>query len=45
MFLGVMLDEFLDYNVTAKYVSHSAGSVLGLLIAKSKKSSVLPYVV
>ena len=37
MYLGIMLDEFLDYNVTSKYVAQSAGRALGLRIAKLKK--------
>ena len=35
-YLGLMLDEFLDYEVTAKHVSTSAHRALGLLIAKDK---------
>lgn len=43
MYLGLMLHEFLDYNVTAKFVAQSAGRALGLLIAKFKNAGGLPY--
>ena len=33
-YLGLVLLEFLDYSVTAKYVSKSATRALGLLISK-----------
>jgi hypothetical protein len=33
-YLGLTLNDFLDYKVTAKFVSHTAGRALGLLIAK-----------
>ena len=35
-YLGLILTEFLDYNITAKMVARSAGHALGLLIAKMK---------
>ena len=43
MYLGIMLDEYLDYNVTSKCVAQSAGRALGLLIAKFKNAGGLPY--
>ncbi len=35
-YLGLIFTAFHDYNVTAKMVARSAGSALGLLIAKTK---------
>lgn len=35
-YLGLLLTEFLDYNVMAKMVAQSASRALGLLIAKCK---------
>ena len=35
-YLGLVLSEFLDYNVTAKAVAASANRALGLVIAKCK---------
>ena len=35
-YLGLIIDEFLDFNVTAKFVSQAAHRALGLLIAKDK---------
>lgn len=35
-YLGLVLNEFLDYNVTAKSVALSANRALGLVIAKCK---------
>jgi hypothetical protein len=43
MYLGIILDEFLDYNFTTKYVAQSAGCVLGLLIVKFKNAGDLHY--
>ena len=43
MYLGILLTEHLDYNLTAKCVAQSAGRALGLLIAKFKNSGGLPY--
>ena len=42
-YLGLILTEFLDYNVTAKVVAQSASRALGLLIAKSKCLGGLPF--
>ena len=36
-YLGVLLDEFLDSNKTAKLLADSAGRALGSLINKVKK--------
>ena len=38
-----MLNEFLDFNVTAKMVAQSASRALGLLIAKYKSAGGMPY--
>ena len=35
-YLGLVLNEFLDYNITAKSVALSANRALGLVIAKCK---------
>ena len=42
-YLGLILNEYLDYHVTAKAVSQSDGRALGLLIAKSKAYGGMPY--
>ena len=42
-YLGLALNEFLDYNVTAKAVAQSASRALGLLIAKFKSMGGMPY--
>ena len=35
-YLGIVINEYLDYNVTVKTVAQSASRALGLLIAKCK---------
>ncbi|XP_052217139.1 uncharacterized protein LOC127835010 [Dreissena polymorpha] len=42
-YLGLVLSEFLDYSVTAKYVAKSATRALGLLISKFKSLGGMPY--
>lgn len=42
-YLGVMLHENLDYNITAKTVAQSANRALGLLIARCKLIGGIPY--
>jgi len=42
-YLGLVLNEFLDFNVTAKMVAQSASRALGLLIAKYKSAGGMPY--
>ena len=42
-YLGIVINEYLDYNVTAKTVAQSAGRALGLLISKCKTMGGLPY--
>ncbi|MES9880789.1 MAG: reverse transcriptase family protein [Sedimenticola sp.] len=42
-YLGLVLSEHLDFNITAKTVAQSAGRALGLLIAKSKTLGGLQY--
>ncbi len=42
-YFGLILNEFLDYNITASIVATSAGRALGLLIAKYKAFGGLPY--
>jgi len=42
-YLGLVLNEFLDLDVTAKMVAQSASRALGLLIAKVKTIGGVPY--
>lgn len=42
-YLGLTLDQFLDYKVTAKAVAKAAHRALGVLIAKDKASGGMPY--
>jgi hypothetical protein len=42
-YLGLMLNEFLDFDLTAKSVAQSASRALGLLIAKAKQMGGMPY--
>ena len=43
VYLGLTINEFLDYNLTAKIVSQSASRALGLIIAKCNAIGGLPY--
>ena len=43
VYLGLVIYEHLDWNVTAKVVAQSANRALGLLIAKSKSLGGMPY--
>ena len=40
-YLGLLLTEFLDYDMMTKTVAKSAHRALGLLIAKSKKKNMV----
>ena len=42
-YLGVVLSEYLDYNIMVKCVAQSASRALGLLIAKCKAIGGVPY--
>ena len=42
-YLGLLLNEYLDLNVTAKMVAQSASRALGLLIAKVKLIGGVPH--
>ena len=42
-YLGLVINEFLDYKVTAEMVAKSASRALGVLIAKSKAHGGMPY--
>ena len=42
-YLGITLNEFLDFTITAKTVAQSAGRALGLLIAKYKCIGGMTY--
>ena len=37
-YLGLVISEHMDYNITAKFVAQAAGRALGLLIAKFKST-------
>lgn len=43
IYLGLTLDEFLNFNITASFVAQSASRALGLLIAKYKALGGMPY--
>ena len=43
VYLGLILHEFLDFNITAKYITKSANRALGLLIAEAKAAGGLPF--
>ena len=43
VYLGLFLNEFLDYSFTASYIAKAAGRALGLLIAKVKAAGGLPF--
>ena len=42
-YLGLVLNEFLGYNITCKIIAQSANRTLGVLIAKSKAYGGMPY--
>ncbi len=42
-YLGLILTEFLDYQITASIVARSAGRALGLVIVRYKAFGGLPY--
>ncbi len=42
-YLGLIFNEHLDYQITAKMVVQSASQTLGLVIAKSKAYGGMPY--
>ena len=42
-YLGLVLNEFLDFSMTAKLVAQSASRAFGLLIAKCKSAGEMPY--
>ena len=42
-YLSLVLNEFLDFRITAKVVSQSASRALGLLISKDKAFGGMPY--
>ena len=42
-YLGLILHEHLDFNITAKFVAQSASRALGLVIAKAKAYGGFPY--
>ena len=43
VYLGLGLDEYFNYNVTASFVAQSASRALGLLISKYKTVGGMPY--
>ena len=42
-YLGLIIDEFLDYNVTVKHISKHASRALGSIIAKYKSLGGLSF--
>ena len=42
-YLGIVLNEFLDFSVTARVVADAAHRALGLLISKDKIQGGMPY--
>ncbi|MEW8548427.1 MAG: hypothetical protein AB2693_33410 [Candidatus Thiodiazotropha sp.] len=42
-YLGLVLEEHMNYDVTAKAVAKAASHALGLVISKSKSAGGLPY--
>lgn len=42
-YLGLLLSEHLDFDLTAKHVAQSASRALGLLISKCKLAGGLPF--
>ena len=42
-YLGLVIDKFLDYTVTAKYIAQLATRALELLISKFKVLGGMPY--
>lgn len=42
-YLGLIINEFLDYNVSVKHIANQAGRALGSIIAKSKSLGGLPF--
>ena len=42
-YLGLLLNEYLDFSVTAKAIAKSASRALGWVIAKAKSFGRLPY--
>lgn len=43
VYLGLVLTEHLNYNITAKFVSQAASRALGVLIAKFKVLGGMPH--
>ena len=44
-YLGLVLDEFLNFEIKAKVVANSASRALGLVISRFKIAAGLPYMV
>ena len=42
-YLGIVLNEFLDFSVTARMVADAAHRAFGLLISKDKIQGGMPY--
>ena len=42
-YLGIVLNEFLDFSVTARVVADTADRALGFLISKDKIQGGMPY--
>ena len=42
-YLGILLNDTLDYDITGKYISQSATRALGLLISKFRAAGGMPF--
>ncbi len=42
-YLGLVLTQFMDLNITVKYVAPAAQRALGVLVAKGKSQGGLPF--
>ena len=42
-YLGILLNDTLDYDITAKYITQSATRALGLLISKFRAAGGMPF--
>ncbi len=42
-YLGLVLTQFMDLNITVRYVAQAAQRALGVLVAKIKSQGCLPF--
>jgi hypothetical protein len=43
LYVGLVITEFMNWNITVKYVAQAARRALGVLVAKCKSQGGLPY--